>query len=218
VACRRRCGEVVRAVGVVRFFTEIYEYAFPRDKSRKREIIADESATQLARDMQSDRRGLSLRVTSTELEEDERTPSEPESTRCGCGSGKRYSRCCMPFHREWRAEESATEVLRARVCAYKYRCIRYLMSSCAPGSEQTRIPPKKWLRELHTFCDEHAVQRLEIVQTQIVGPHTTFIMFRVQTLHEGDIVTFTERAKFVEQRGRWFYDSGKLIDVDTSSS
>jgi len=193
------------------FLSDVLEIAFPNRNS-------DQSTPPLSSEkINSKSKSYSQRLRSGSISNEDRTPSDPRNAKCGCGSGDSYHSCCQSFHLLKRAESSALEVLRARFCAYKFHVIRYLMASLAPGSpEVLQKSPTRIAREISDFCNEYQPVEFEVLQTQVVGPHTTFILFRAFFLYQGKPFSCTERAKFIEYRGHWYYHSGRIVDVDAT--
>ncbi|KAA8497834.1 UPF0225 protein [Porphyridium purpureum] len=197
----RRANAVSVRMALPRLFVQIAELAFPHSRRGAVQVLSED--------------GRVYDILKSHLP---RVPADSSSP-CGCGSGASYRSCCEPFHSGTVVERTAADVLRARFCAYKYRLVRYLIKSVSPSSllakQQT---PRRWAAEIASFCDDYQFVELEVLETKVAGPRTTFIVFRANLLSSGEPVSFTENAQFVELNGRWYYDNGYLFDVDAGDA
>ena len=126
------------------------------------------------------------------------------STRCKCGAGYSYERCCQKYHLGIASPRTAVELLRARYSAYIYRLPLYIMKTTHWDHEDAKGNKKKWNQEILNFCDDYAFIGLKILEQRMADTKTTFILFRVDLKNEyGRRISFVERGKFLFERGRY---------------
>mmetsp|Transcript_14850 Transcript_14850/g.21253 ORF Transcript_14850/g.21253 Transcript_14850/m.21253 type:complete len:275 (+) Transcript_14850:57-881(+) len=154
-----------------------------------------------------------------------RAPSMEESlTECDCGSGKPYSDCCLPHHRDGKICTTMTQVLRSRYTAFKYRNIGYIMSTTHETSRDFREDKVAWAK---SFDKDGMFDSFDFVQLE-AGPekftndneHEGYLEFKVtlraredwQDSLAGQEMVIKERSKFLRdpENGSWKYASGDV--------
>eukprot|EP00871_Galdieria_phlegrea_P002043 jgi/Galph1/283/GphlegSOOS_G5067.1 len=153
---------------------------------------------------------LSPKTRLERMQPKSRTPGEESP--CICGTGRVYKRCCRPYHIGEAEPRSAVELLRARFSAYAYRLPKYIMGTTHMSNEDWTSDRLAWEKSILEFCDQYSFVRLDILENKIAGPDTSYILFRL--LEQGEPVSFIERSKFLKDRNRWYYASGRLVDIE----
>jgi SEC-C motif-containing protein len=117
---------------------------------------------------------------------------------CPCGSGRRYSQCCQPWH-DGAAAPTAEALMRSRYTAYVLGMEGYLLSTWHPSTRPEKLDLQaegqpKWLGltvKLHLPAGDAA--QVEFVARYREGG-------RGHRLHE--------ISRFVREDGRWSYVDG----------
>mmetsp|Transcript_15799 Transcript_15799/g.31745 ORF Transcript_15799/g.31745 Transcript_15799/m.31745 type:complete len:199 (-) Transcript_15799:2139-2735(-) len=159
------------------------------------------------------------KITPASLQEDgteSRSPNDDDD--CPCGSRRGYGRCCGRFHRGIATPRTAVELLRARFSAYAARLPLYIMKTTHIRNEDYSADRKAWKRSILEFCDRYSFRALALLETRIVGPTTTYLLFRASLSNRGRFLSFIENGKFVLDRGTWYYIAGKLVSVEDESN
>lgn len=138
----------------------------------------------------------------------------PEGISCACGSRKSYGRCCMQLHTGARPAAEGEELLRARYSAFSYRLPGFIMRTTSRMNSDYRDDWIAWEQEILEFCDAYKFIGLEILEDRQVGPDVHFILFRATLLQLGEPGFFVERSRFVRERDKWMYASGKLVESE----
>ncbi|GJQ08579.1 hypothetical protein GpartN1_g370.t1 [Galdieria partita] len=155
---------------------------------------------------------LSPRKQYDRVQPKSRAPSE--DALCICGTGRVYKRCCRPFHIGESEPRTALELLRARFSAFAYRLSKYIMGTTHISNEDWTADRLAWENSILEFCDQYSFVSLDILENKIAGPDITYILFRANLVEKGEPVNFIERSKFVKDRNRWYYASGRLVDIE----
>jgi uncharacterized protein YchJ len=71
-----------------------------------------------------------------------------------------------------------------------------------------------WENSILEFCDQYTFVSLDILENKVAGPDITYILFRANLVEKGEPVNFIERSKFLKDRNRWYYASGRLVDIE----
>lgn len=143
----------------------------------------------------------------------ERVP--PPDTPCACGTGRAYARCCMPAHTGVRPALDAASLLRSRYSAFAYRLPGYIMKSTHVSNPDYTDNRRVWAADILEFCDAYRFAGMEIIDERCAGADVVFIQFRADLLQRNAPAYFVERSRFVRERGKWYYASGKLVEAET---
>ena len=128
-----------------------------------------------------------------------------EATRCTCGSGVPYDRCCGPIHDGRTDPPTAERLVRARFAAYARADDAYLLSSWHPSTRPPGV----------TFDPELQWTSLEILDTEGGGlldgeGAVEFIARYRRDSREGSL---QERSRFVRVNRRWTYVDAADADL-----
>ena len=136
--------------------------------------------------------------------------SELQAKDCPCGSGKKYSACCEPFHHGTHPQ-SALELMRSRYSAYALGLARYIIDTTHPASPQFCLDREQWMKDVEAFCQEVSFDGLEVLGSQEAGNFAT-VTFVAHLSQDSKDESFTERSYFERVKNRWLYRSGQLSE------
>jgi len=125
---------------------------------------------------------------------------------CPCHSGKKYKKCCRPYH-NGQAAPTTEALLRSRYSAYALRNIEYLMATTHPKSPLSEQGETKYRNSLAFFAGNARFLGLDV---QTVSDN--YIIYRTE-LAQYDLLTktwgkpeFTTRHSLFQQfDNRWYY-------------
>jgi len=120
---------------------------------------------------------------------------------CPCGSGQKYKKCCERYHKGLVAK-SAVELMKSRYSAFAVGDINYIIKTSTF---------QKDFDELRSFSKSCEFKKLEILDFK-EDEKEAFVIFKVSVFCGGVDSSFSEKSFFVKKDGKWFYDSGKILD------
>lgn len=120
-----------------------------------------------------------------------------EATRCVCGSGVPYDRCCGPLHNGRADPPTAERLMRARFAAYALADEEFLLNSWHPSTRPPGV----------TFDPELRWIRLEILDTEGGGllDNEGAVEFIARYRRDSREGSLHERSRFVRANRRWMY-------------
>ena len=123
-------------------------------------------------------------------------------TFCPCGSGESYSSCCRRLHDGEIAAATATDLMRARFCAFARRDAEYLLRTWAPRTRPRRLE----------FDAALTWVGLTIVFKQAGGlfDQTGTVEFRASYRANGQRGELHETSQFERVDGAWVYVDGAI--------
>jgi SEC-C motif-containing protein len=132
---------------------------------------------------------------------------------CPCGSGKKYKKCCRPYHQGVDVS-SPVDLLRARYTAYVLRDIDYLIKTTHPESPHVEVE-HRWRASLQAYTMRTVYEELNILEAK-----EDAITYRVQfwnMLSRGS-EDYTTISNFRQHEGKWYYfDDTEIADTEASS-
>ena len=137
------------------------------------------------------------------------SPNDP----CPCGSGKKYKKCCRPYH-VGLAAPSPTDLLRARYSAYVLRHIDFIMKTTHPESPHVEIE-HRWRASLEGYTMRTIYEALNILEVK-----DDAITYRVQyySMLERGSENYTTISNFRQHEGKWYYfDDSDVAKAEESS-
>lgn len=132
--------------------------------------------------------------------------SEPND-QCPCGSNKRLSICCGPFHTGKAYPRTARQLMRSRYSAFSLgRLGDYLLETWHPDSRPTVSAAAMGAADTDWV-------KLEVVDNEQQGDTATVEFKAFWRDEDGQIQLHHEKSRFVRQDGRWLY-----VDADSTFS
>ena len=128
---------------------------------------------------------------------------------CPCTSGKKYKKCCRPYH----AGSPVPDVLslvRARFCAYAIRDFDFIMATTHPEGTSYMADEKRWRARLDAFTLTNSFDNLTIIDSGEDWVHFTTLM---RSVIQQEYISTEEHSTFKQVDGRWlYYDSLDIPD------
>jgi SEC-C motif domain protein len=126
---------------------------------------------------------------------------------CPCGSGKKYKKCCRPYHHGVPVP-SPVELLRARYCAYVLRHTDYIMQTTHPESPHIE-KENRWRASLDAYTMRTIYEELTILEVEDAA-----ITYRVQywNMVQRGSESYTTRSNFKQHEGKWYYFDDSEIE------
>ncbi|MBC52438.1 MAG: hypothetical protein CMQ34_01230 [Gammaproteobacteria bacterium] len=124
---------------------------------------------------------------------------------CPCGSQKRLSACCGPFHAGAGAARTAKQLMRSRYSAFALGGLGdYLLQTWHPSTR-----PRASAADMGAADTDWV--KLDIVDSEQQG-NTATVEFKAYWRDtDGNMQLHHEHSRFVRQDGRWFYvDAARL--------
>ena len=123
------------------------------------------------------------------------------NSKCPCGSGKKYKKCCQIFHKGAKPKDALT-LMKSRYSAYAVGDVNYIKKTTHENSPY--FLDKK--EDIEKFCKNEEFLGLEIVEF-VDGEKEAFVTFNAK-LRSGEL---KEKSKFLKENGVWFYLSGEFL-------
>lgn len=127
---------------------------------------------------------------------------------CPCGSQKRLSACCGPFHTGKAIPRTAKQLMRSRYSAFALGGLgQYLLDTWHPGKR-----PQVSAADMGAADTDWV--KLEIVDSDQQGDNATVEFKAFWRDADGQIKLHHETSNFVREEGRWFYVDAALIRAE----
>ncbi len=126
------------------------------------------------------------------------------NTPCPCGSGKKYKKCCLVYHKGALAPDALT-LMKSRYSAYAADLPDYIIKTIHPKNPDFTTDTKTWRENIRLFTQQTEFLNLEIIdftQTEEEA-YVTFIA----TLSSGKL---QEKSHFLKVSGKWLYVDGEF--------
>lgn len=124
---------------------------------------------------------------------------------CPCCSGKLYEDCCKPYHTLVKHAPTAEALMRSRFSAFAIPNGKYLMETTYPSKRKFHNTA-----DLQEWGEINEWTKLEIVQT----PSENQVEFKAfYTDEDGYPQLHHELSLFKKQNDRWYYASGKFLNL-----
>lgn len=121
---------------------------------------------------------------------------------CPCGSGKKYTECCKPYH-DGTLPPTPLALMRSRYSAYALGNAAYIMKTTHPQSPYFENDKKKWEQAILHFC--HTTQ---FIRLEILGNGDNWVHFAAYLKQVNDLI-LEERSLFEKLDGKWLYVKGE---------
>jgi len=127
---------------------------------------------------------------------------------CPCKSGKKYKKCCKPYH-NGEIPETALILMRSRFSAYAIGLTDYIVKTTYKTNRGFSNP--EWKTEIEYFTDNTKFMGLKILEVKN-GKQESFVTFTATLLSKNNNdISFTENSRFLKENNRWFYEGGEII-------
>jgi SEC-C motif-containing protein len=121
------------------------------------------------------------------------------NSKCPCGSGLKYKKCCQAYHKG-KVPENALALMKSRYSAYAMGEVRYIIKTALRDDD---------INSIKEFCKNSSFKKLEIIDF-IDGENEAYVTFRATIFQGSNDISFTEKSKFIKIDGKWMYESGEL--------
>jgi SEC-C motif domain protein len=127
---------------------------------------------------------------------------------CACHSGKKYKKCCRPYH-ENQSPPTPADLARARFAAYALGNIDFIMVTTHPESPHVNKNIIRWRAELEAYSVRNIFSEFKVLSAEAdkVSYQATVLAFQTRQ-HR-----YIEHATFKQEAGRWFYFDGTMQDL-----
>jgi len=126
------------------------------------------------------------------------------NTSCPCGSGVKYKKCCLVYHKGAVAK-TAELLMRSRYSAYAVNNASYIIKTTHPNNSDYTIDTKTWKESIEAFSKTTDFLSLNILEF-IDGEEEAFVTFKA-ILSSGEML---EKSCFLRVNDSWLYESGEI--------
>lgn len=133
------------------------------------------------------------------------------SDKCPCGSGLNFDACCEPFLMEKAQPKTASQLMRARYCAYAMGVIDYLYKTSGP-----RVRKEFDAENSRKWAESAKWTGMEIVKAEAgseAETNGTVEFIAHYAVKESDF-DHHELATFEKIDNTWFFMDGQLFGSD----
>lgn len=123
---------------------------------------------------------------------------------CPCGSGLKYKKCCLRYHKGATAPDPL-HLMRSRYAAYAVGNSRYIIQTTHPENPDYRTDRKRWQKDIEDFCTYTDFLGLSIISWS-EGKDEAFVTFKA-SLSSGEM---KEKSRFLRKNGMWLYVDGEF--------
>lgn len=127
---------------------------------------------------------------------------------CPCSSKLPYQQCCQPYHKGKHAP-NALNLMRSRYAAYALGLADYIITTTHPKNPARKASLPLWRRELLAFSRGTKFKGLSILEFSD-GESEAFVSFTAYLEQAGKDASFSERSRFLKEKGKWLYESGNV--------
>lgn len=132
---------------------------------------------------------------------------------CPCYSGKKYKKCCRPYH-SGRTVPDVVSLVRARFSAYRIGDIDFIIQTTHPQGTSYMADEKRWRARLDAFCLSNRFINLNIIDDGDDWVHFTSYM---QSMMQPEPFTAEERSLFKHENGKWLYFDSVEVPEENSA-
>lgn len=133
----------------------------------------------------------------------------PPNDDCPCDSGKKYKKCCRPYHAGMKIP-TPTDLVRARWSAYALELPDFIMQTTHPDNEEYDSNFAHWRGQIEVYCVQNTFYELEILSAEDnrVTYRSDILAVKVRPM------TTTEDCVFEQVNGEWKYHSGEAKTIE----
>jgi SEC-C motif-containing protein len=114
---------------------------------------------------------------------------------CPCGSGKKYKKCCQPFHKGKAKPKTALGLMKSRYSAYAKGEVKYIIKTTAKDYQKELNE-----QEIKLFCESN-FKKLAIIDFS-----KNMVEFKAYI----DDYILHEKSEFIKEDFEWRYLKGKI--------
>lgn len=133
----------------------------------------------------------------------------PGDRPCPCHSGRKYKRCCQPWH-QGRPAPSPQALMRSRFSAYALGLVDYIVDTTDPTGPQWGADPQAWREEILRFCQGTRFRELRLLHHSQDGDEGR-VSFRAVLVSGQEQAEMAEDSRFRRVGERWLYHSGERV-------
>lgn len=124
---------------------------------------------------------------------------------CLCFSGKKYKKCCRPYHNGMNAP-TPEALVRARYSAYALGLDDFIMRTTHPESRHFNADENRWRAAIRAYILQNRFLNLEILSAEDdkVSYRATLL-----SMFTGASEPYIEHCTFKQENGKWLYFDGK---------
>lgn len=126
------------------------------------------------------------------------------NSKCPCGSGKKYKKCCQIFHKGAIAKD-ALSLMKSRYSAYAVGDAEYIIKTTAKENKDYMDNKAKWKEEIKAFHKNNIFEKLKIVE-YIEDSNSATVEFEAYI--SGEVMR--EKSHFIKQDNKWLYLDGEI--------
>jgi SEC-C motif-containing protein len=128
---------------------------------------------------------------------------------CPCGSGKKYKRCCQPFH-NGKVAKTALELMKSRFSGYAFSHWAYIIKTTHRENQEFTLQIEDWKKEIVAFSTQTSFDRLRILEFIDMGEEA-FVTFEAILSSNREDISFVEKSRFLKVNQLWYYHSGEFL-------
>ena len=146
-------------------------------------------------------------------------PEKPEATKCACGSGMPYSKCCEEWHDRGEAVDPLI-LIKSRYSAFAYRLPEYIIATTQKNGPEWMSNQEVWETELLEFMDTYEMtsdsRRLGCIveACKYDGEKEASVLFKALMRNKEEsanaLVEIWEKSSVVREGNYWVYKRGSL--------
>ena len=118
------------------------------------------------------------------------------NSKCPCGSGKKYKKCCRIFHKGAYPKDILS-LMKSRYSAFAMQEIDYIIKTSLYQNNK---------QELLEFSRNCEFKKLEIIEVK-----DNFVIFKAFIECGGVDNSFCEKSYFKKVDGKWKYERGEFL-------
>lgn len=144
------------------------------------------------------------------------------SSLCPCQSGKIYSECCLPYHKNHTSIDSPSALLRARYSAFSKKVPEFIADTTHPRNEKHQRDREAWSRQISKGLETTRFTALRIGEEVAIDQETSEISFEceMQPISQrgqgAKAIVVHETSTFLKENETWFYLQGRDINAETT--
>ena len=128
---------------------------------------------------------------------------------CPCWNGKKYKKCCRPYHNGMNAKVPQ-ELVRARYSAYALGLIDFIMQTTHPESKHYNANETRWRAAIRAYILQSRFLDLEILSAE---DDKVSYRANIYSMFTQEAKSVLEHCTFKQENGRWLYFDDEHVKV-----